>query len=80
MNDPVLLETYDPAGLSAITGYSDLHYQQTEISLGGTYRFSPALYMTAQASWAYFNDKDDYVYGDLSGDAYRGYLGLGYRF
>lgn len=36
--------------------------------------------MTAQASWEYFKDKDAYVYGDLSGDAYRGYLGLGYRF
>lgn len=80
VNDPVLLELYDPEGMTTITDYSTLHYQLTDISLGGTYRFTPALYMTAQASWEYYNDKDAYVYGDMSGEAYRGYLGLGYSF
>ena len=63
-----------------ITGYSDLHYVQTEFSLGGTYRFSAELYTTAQLAWQTFEDKDPYVYGDQDGSAYRGSVGLGYRF
>ena len=80
MTDPVLLELYDPAGLSEMTEYSDLHYQQTEVSVGGTYRFTPQLYAALEAAYEYYKDKDPYVYGDLDGEAWRGYLGVGYKF
>lgn len=75
-----MLELYDPAGLSTITSYSDLHYQQAELSLGGTYRFTPQFYVAAEAAYELFMDKDPYVYGDLDGTAWRGYLGVGYNF
>jgi predicted porin len=80
VTDPVLLELYDPAGLSEMTDYSDLHYQQTEVSVGGTYRFTPQLYAALEAAYEYYKDKDPYVYGDLDGEAWRGYLGVGYKF
>ena len=80
VNDPVLQGLYDIPSVSVITDYSDLRYIQTEISLGGTYQFTPALYTTAQLGWQKFEDKDPYVYGDQDGTAYRGSLGLGYRF
>jgi len=63
-----------------MTEYSDLHYTQTDLSLGGTYRFTPALYATVQGAWQKFEDKDPYVYGDQDGTAWRGSVGLGYKF
>jgi len=81
INDPTLLGTiYDIPSVNVVTEYSDLHYVQTEISLGCTYQFTPALYTVAQAGWQKFEDKDPYVYGDQDGTAYRGNVGLGYRF
>ncbi len=78
--DAVLVQLYDFEGLSRITEFSDLHYQQVEVNLGGTYQFNPALYVAASAGWQLFEDKTPYVYGDQDGTAYRGYLGLGYKF
>ncbi|MRR37341.1 hypothetical protein EG829_22340, partial [bacterium] len=49
--------------MAATTNYSDLHYVQTDVTLGGTYRFTPALYASAQGAWQKFEDKDPYVYG-----------------
>lgn len=80
VTDPAMNNLYDPSLMSEMATYSDLHYTQTEVNLGGTYRFTPALYATAQGSWQKFDDKDPYVYGDQDGDAWRGSLGLGYRF
>jgi len=81
INDPTLLGTiYDIPAVNVIADYSDLQYVQTEIGLGGTYQFSPMLYTTAQLGWQLFEDKDPYVYGDQDGTAYRGSVGLGYRF
>ena len=80
VTDPVMLELYDFEGLSAITNYSDLHYQQTGVNLGGTYHFTPALYLTARAGWQQFVDKTPYVYGDQDGTSYLGQLGVGYNF
>ena len=75
-----MLELYDPAGMSVITTYSDLHYTQTEVSLGGSYQFTPARYAAANVGWQLFDDKDPYVYGDQDGEAWRGHVGLGYKF
>ena len=80
VTDQILLELYDPASLSTITDYSDLHYQQTELSLGGTYQITPQFYVAAQADYEIYKDKDPYVYGDLDGDTWSGYLGVGYKF
>lgn len=80
VTDPVLLEMYDPTALSSMTDYSDLHYQQTELSLGGTYQVTPQFYVAAQAAYEIFKDKDPYVYGDLDGESWNGYLGVGYKF
>lgn len=80
VTDPVMLELYDPSLLTKMTGYSDLHYTQTDLSLGGIYRFTPVLYATASGAWQKFEDKDPYVYGDQDGTAWRGSVGLGYKF
>ncbi|HAD05189.1 MAG TPA: hypothetical protein DEB35_13030 [Desulfuromonas sp.] len=80
VTDPVMLELYDPSLLTKMTSYSDLHFSQIDLSLGATYRFTPALYATAQGNWQQFEDKDPYVYGDQDGTAWRGSVGLGYRF
>ncbi len=68
------------ARIPLVENYSDLEYQQIEVSLGGTYSFTDRLYTTAMATYSDFDAKEDYVYGDESGSAYYGYLGVGYRF
>jgi len=80
ITDVVLNTMYDISAVNVITTYSDLHYVQTDINLGGTYQFTPALYVAAQAGWQKFEDKDPYVYGDQDGEAWRGNLGVGYKF
>lgn len=80
MTDPALNNIYDPALLSAMTSYSDLHFVQTDLSLGATYAFTPALYANAQGVWQRFRDKDPYVYGDQDGNTWRASIGVGYKF
>lgn len=80
VTDEVMDNLYSFDSINAITSYSDLHYQQTDLSLGGTYQFSPTFYLTARADYQLFSDKDPYVYGDQDGTAYRGSLGVGYKF
>ncbi len=80
LSDPVLLTLYDITAMTEVASYSDLEYQQLGASIGGTYAFSPALYLTAQAGYDLFIDDQAYVYGDQDGEAYRLSIGLGYRF
>lgn len=80
ITDPVLEYIYDFEAVSVIEQYSDLHYQQIDLEFGGTYQFTPALYVAANIGYQIFKDKDPYVYGDLDGDAYQVSLGLGYSF
>jgi predicted porin len=63
-----------------IDSYSDLSYEQYEVSLGGTYNFSEALYTTASVTYSDFDAKEEFVYGDESGSAVYSYVGVGYRF
>ena len=63
-----------------IDTYSDLSYEQYQISLGGTYNFTPTCYTTASVTYDAFSSDEEYVYGDEDGTAYYGYLGFGYRF
>jgi len=50
------------------------------VSLGGTYLFSPMLYLTAAFSWEQFEDNSPYVYGDQDGEMYSTSVGVGYKF
>lgn len=79
IDDPSVfaLYTFD---IGHMTRYSDLRFKQAELSLGGKYQFTPALYMTASAGVQGFIDEDPYVYGDMDGTAYRGSMGVGYKF
>ncbi|RMF47276.1 MAG: hypothetical protein D6751_03155 [Deltaproteobacteria bacterium] len=80
VTDIVILSLYDVTDMVGVENYSDLEYQQLQLNLGGTYHFSPALYLTASAEYAVFVDDEPYVYGDQDGDMIGGYVGLGYRF
>jgi len=80
VNDPVMLQVYSLEATNVITSYSDLHYQQIEVNLGGTYQFTPEFYVAASFGYQIFDDKSPYVYGDQDGEAFRSSLGLGYRF
>lgn len=63
-----------------IDSYSDLEYEQYQFNIGGTYNFTDAFYTTFQASYEIFEAEEEYVYGDEDGDAYSGYLAIGYKF
>lgn len=63
-----------------IDSYSDLSYEQFQVTVGGTYNFTPSCYTTASLTYDKFISDEDYVYGDEDGTAYYGYLGFGYRF
>ena len=81
VDDQTLTGTiYDIESINVITDYSDLEYQQTEVNLGGTYLFSPMLYLTAAVSWEQFEDNSPYVYGDQDGEMYSTSVGVGYKF
>jgi len=71
-------DTWDMNNL--IDTYSDLSYEQYQFNLGGTYNFTQNLYTTASVTYDVFKSDEMYVYGDEDGDAYYGYLGVGYRF
>lgn len=63
-----------------ITSYSDLEYQQYELTLGGTYDFTKQLYTTTSLTYEIFESDQMYVYGDEEGEAFRGHLAVGYKF
>ena len=63
-----------------IDSYSDLTYDQYQITVGGEYMFTDALYTTATFTCDVYNSDEEYVYGDEDGKAYYSYVGVGYRF
>jgi hypothetical protein len=63
-----------------IDSYSDLSYEQYQITVGGTYNFTPSCYTTASVTYDVFKSDEEYVYGDEDGKAYSGYLAVGSRF
>lgn len=81
-NGTTLLNFYSafPGRIGLIENYSDLEYEQIELSLGGTYNITDNLYTTALAVADIFDSEEDYVYGDEGGTVYSGYLGVGYKF
>lgn len=60
--------------------YSDLSYEQYQLTLGGTYNFTDSFYTNASFTYDIFDAQEEYVYGDEDGDAYYGYVGLGWTF
>jgi len=80
ITDVVILNLYDVSQMYGVETYSDLEYEQINVLVGGTYQFTPAFYLTAEAEYAEFTDNEVYVYGDQSGEYYRGNLGVGYKF
>jgi len=76
----VLASLYDVTAMDGVETYSDLDYEQYNVVIGGSYSITPALYMTVEGEYAEFVDNEEYVYGDQSGEYYRGNLGVGYRF
>ncbi len=63
-----------------IDSYSDLSYEQYQLTVGGTYQLTDALYTTASFTYDIFESDEEYVYGDEDGKAYYSYVGVGYRF
>lgn len=79
----MLASLYDVTSMTRVETYSDLDNQQINLVAGGSYQFTGNFYMTAEAEYAKFTDSandDGFVYGDQSGEYYRGNLGIGYRF
>ena len=60
--------------------YSDLSYEQYQITLGGTYNFTEAFYTTVSGTYDIFESDEEYVYGDEDGKAISGYVAIGYKF
>jgi len=63
-----------------IDGYSDLSYEQYQITTGGTYHHTESCYTTVSFTYDIFDMGETYVYGDEDGTAYYGYVGFGYNF
>ena len=80
LTDPVLITLYDVTAMQGVENYSELDYQQVDVSVGGTYALSESSYLAASAGYQAFDDDQPYVYGDQDGTAYRGYLGYGHKF
>lgn len=63
-----------------IDEYSDLSYEQYQLTLGGTYNFTDTFYTKTSFTYDIFKMDEEYVYGDEDGEAYYGYVGFGWTF
>ena len=68
------------ARIPLVETYSDLEYQRIDLTVGGSYSFTERLYTTASLTYSDFDADEEYVFGDESGEAYYGYVSMGYRF
>ena len=80
ITDPLLPILYSLSALEGVETYSDLEYKQLDLTLGGTFQFTPNFYIAAQGTYSKFEDNEAYVYGDQDGDLLAVSAGLGYRF
>ncbi len=72
---------YDTAELNnLIDSYSDLSYEQYQMTIGGTYAFTENVYAKASFTYDIFDMQEEYVYGNEDGTTYYGYVGLGWKF
>lgn len=73
--------TYDTTDQNNnIDSYSDLSYEQYQITVGGNYDFTETMFATASFTYDIFDAGETYVYGDEDGTSYYGYAGIGWRF
>lgn len=63
-----------------IDEYSDLSYEQYQMTVGGTYNFTETFYGNASFTYDIFDAKEEFVSDDEDGTAYYGYAGIGWRF
>ena len=63
-----------------IGGYSDLSYEQYQVTAGGTYNFTDSFYANVTGTYDIFDMGEEYIYGDEDGTAYYGYAGVGFTF
>ncbi len=63
-----------------IDSYSDLSYEQYELTVGGTYNVTDMMYVNTSVTYDIFKANEGYVYGDEDGTAYYGYVGVGWKF
>jgi hypothetical protein len=63
-----------------IDTYSDLSYEQYQLTFGGTYSFTETFFTKASFTYDIFDMGEEYVYGDEDGTAYAGYVGFGWTF
>ncbi len=61
---------YRPNLVNNADEYSDLDYQALELELQATYQILDNVSFTLNYWYSDFDDDEEYVYGDLDGDAY----------
>lgn len=67
VTDDIAAADYD---FSSINQYSDLDYNQFNISVGAEYMLSPRVSLTADAVYSDLTDDTGYVYGVETGSFY----------
>ncbi len=71
---------YYPELMHNADEYSDLDYQALELELEATYQILDNLSFTLNYWYSDFDDDEEYVYGDLDGEAYVFTGFITYRF
>ena len=69
-DDPFALDGYSFANLQGTDDFSDLDYQMFELELTATYQLRDNLAVGLNYWYSDFQDDEEYVYGDLDGDAF----------
>ncbi len=79
-DDPFNLRGYSFANLNGADEFSDLDYQALELEIQATYQILENISVTLNYWYSDFDDDEEYVYGDLDGDAYVFTGFITYRF
>ena len=64
------MAAYDTVNMNNADEYSDLDYQALELEIQATYQILENLSLTLNYWYSDFDDDEEYVYGDLDGEAY----------
>jgi len=62
--NPLQPYLYDVAYINGIDKYSDLDYQQVDLTVGTNYVFDSGIGIGMNYYFTHFDDEDPYVYGD----------------
>ena len=80
LGQPPRLDDYSFTNINGSEDYSDLDYTMWELELSGSYSLTDALGLTVTYWYSDYEDDEEYVYGDLTGDAYSLMGYVTYRF